>query len=168
MWASLSTIDTDFFVLLADVAPDGTAYGLQRGLLRASHRELDEGNSVYVEQDGHRLLVRPCHLHTAPEPVPPREPVCYEIEIPVLGHIFRPGHKLLVRICQPPSGDPIGVTRSGEPSYRYDSEPPPATVQVFHDRARPSRLLLPVLPQLPPVAEDGVPLEQQAGLQPVL
>lgn len=38
LWAKLTTIDTDFFVLLADQAPDGQLVGLQRGLLRASHR----------------------------------------------------------------------------------------------------------------------------------
>jgi hypothetical protein len=166
LWASLSTIDTDFFALLADVAPDGTIYGLQRGVLRASHRALDEDASVYMDQGGERLLVRPVHSHTAPEPVTPREAIRYEIEIPVFGHVFRPGHTLLLRISRPPVGDPIGVTRSGEPSYRYDSDPPPGTVQVLHDREHASHLLLPILPELPPIGEDGVPIERQAGLQP--
>ena len=34
LWASLTTLDTDFFVLVSDVAPDGKTYGLQRGSLR--------------------------------------------------------------------------------------------------------------------------------------
>ncbi|NLS95443.1 MAG: CocE/NonD family hydrolase [Planctomycetaceae bacterium] len=166
LYAALSTIETDFFTLLADVAPDGTTYGLQRGLLRASHRQLDEGASVRVVQDDQTLLVRPVHTHAEPVPVTPRDVVRYEIEIPVIGHVFRPGHKLLLRIGRPPGGDPIGQTRSGEPSYRYDSAPPPAAVQVFHDPERASRLLLPVLPELPPSDSDGVPLDRQAGLQP--
>ncbi len=166
LWATLSTIDTDFFALIADVAPDGAAYGLQRGVLRASHRKMDEGASVYVEQEGRRLLVRPVHPHTTPEPVTPHELERYEIEIPVLGHVFRPGHKLLLRICRPPLGDPIGETRSGDPSYRYDSDPPPGTVQIWHDAEHPSRLLLPFVTDFP---MDGpvVPLAIQAGLQPV-
>lgn len=165
LWASLSTIDTDFFALLADVAPDGTVFGLQRGLLRASHRKLDVHNSVYVQQDSQRLLVRPVHPHTSPEPAIPHEATCYQIEIPVLGHLFRPGHRLLLRISRPPVVDPIGVTRSGEPSYRYDSDPPPGTVQVLHDQEYASYLLLPVLPKLPSVDEVGSPIDGQAGLQ---
>ncbi len=165
LWASLSTIDTDFFVLLADVAPDGTVFGLQRGLLRASHRALDEETSAHVQTDGRRLRVRPIHRHTSVEPVSPHQPVRFEIEIPVVGHVFRPGHQLLLRISRPPLGDPIGVTRSGEPSYRYDSDPPPGTVRVLHDAEHPSQLLLPVWEGPVPNDKKPVSLERQAGLQ---
>lgn len=50
-------------------------------------------------------------------------------------------------------------------SYRY-ARPPPATVQILHDAAHPCRLLLPVLPDLPPLEDDEpAPLDQQTGLQ---
>ena len=83
----------------------------------------------------------------------------------MFGHVFRPGHKLVLRLTRPPEGDPIGVTRSGAPSYRYDPDPPPGVVQILHDAEHDSSLLLPVVPQLPPVGEEPPPLEIQAGLK---
>jgi putative CocE/NonD family hydrolase len=166
LWATLTTIDTDFYVLLADEAPDGTFYGLQRGLLRASHRAIDPQRSDYIECDGHKQLMRPHHPHTSLQPVTPQEPTEYQIEIPALGHVFRPGHKLALAITRPMEGDWIGVTKSEGPSYRYDSHPPPGIVTVLHDVAHPSSLLLPVLSELPPLPDPPVPIDQQAGLQP--
>ena len=166
LWAKLTTLDTDFFVLLADMAPDGKIYGLQRGLLRASHREIDPSRSRYVESGGKKLLVQPYHRHTRAEPITPHQPCEFQIEIFAVGHVFRPGHKLALVITRPPEGDPIGVTKSGSPSYQYDSHPPAGTVSVLHDPEHPSSLLLPVLPQLPPLPSEPVPIEQQAGIQP--
>ncbi|NLF68619.1 MAG: CocE/NonD family hydrolase [Candidatus Anammoximicrobium sp.] len=167
LWAKLETLDTDFFVLLADRAPDGKVYGLQRGLLRASHRALDAQQASYAESDGQTTLIRPYHPHDQIAPVVPHEPQEYQIEIFAFGHVFRPGHRLLLSISQPPAGDPIGSTRSGTPSYRYDSHPPPGHVAILHDADHPSSLLLPLLPELPPSAAEPVPLDQQAGLREV-
>jgi predicted acyl esterase len=167
LWAKLNTLDTDFFVLLADQAPDGKLYGLQRGLLRASHRALDAEKSLYVESGGQKLLVQPYHPHDRVAPVAPHEPQEYQIEIFAVGHVFRPGHQLVLSISRPPAGDPIGSTRSGTPSYRYDSHPPPGPVTILHDADHPSSLLLPLLPQLPSLPMEPVPLDQQAGIQEV-
>lgn len=166
-WAQLTTLDTDFYVLIADQSPDGELFGLQRGLLRASHREVDPEQSEYVLSAGRKALIRPHHPHTRVEPVTPHEPCEFQIEIPAFGHIFRPGHKLALFITRPPEGDWIGVTRAGTPSYRYDSHPPTATVTILRDANHPSNLLLPVLAQLPPIPAEPVPLEQQAGLKPI-
>jgi uncharacterized protein len=166
LWAELSTVDTDFFVLLADQGPDGRLFGLQRGLLRASHRTLDAEASDSADSDGQRVLIRPQHRHDVLEPVMPYKPIEYQIEIFAVGHVFRPGHKLALIITRPPAEDPIGVTRSGAASYRYASNPPPGTVKILHDANHPSLLLLPLLPELPPLAAP-VPLAEQAGLQPL-
>ena len=167
LWATLTTIDTDFYVLLADQAPDGTVYGLQRGLLRASHRELDREKSVHIESGGGKLLIQPFHPHTRVEPIRLGEPCEYQIEIPAVGHVFRPGHALVLAIMRPPESDLIGVTKSGSSSYRYDSMPPPGKVTILRDTEHASSVLLPVLAELPPLPTQPVPLEQQAGLQRV-
>jgi len=101
-------IDDFFFVLVADQAPDGKLVGLQRGLLRASHRAFEQERSEFVESAGQRLLIRPYRPHDRVEPVPPHEPVEYQIEIFAVGHVFRPGHQLALIICRPPEDDPIG------------------------------------------------------------
>jgi predicted acyl esterase len=167
LWATLTTLDTDFFVLLSDVAPDGKRYGLQRGLLRASHRSLDVQRSDYLVTGGQSILIRPYHAHDRPEPVTPHVPCEFQIEIPAVGHVFRAGHRLEMTITRPPLADPIGVTQSGLPSYQYDAYPPAGTVTILHDTQHPSSLLLPVLPTLPPLPSDPVPPAQQAGLQEV-
>ncbi len=41
----------------------------------------------------------------------------------------------------------------------------PATVTILHAPAHPSRLLLPVLSELPPLRDPPVPVDQQAGIQ---
>lgn len=165
LWAQLNTLDTDFYVLLADQSPDGTLYGLQRGLLRASHRAVDPDRSRFVEAGGEKVMLQPFHPHVDPQPVVPYRPYEFLIEIPAVGHVFRPGHKLVLVITRPPEGDPIGVTSSGAPSYRYESHPPPAVVTVLHDSQHPSSLLLPVLGKLPPLRTQPVPLGEQVGLQ---
>jgi predicted acyl esterase len=165
LWATTSTPDADLFALVCDRGPDGKRYGLQRGLLRASRRALDEEKSAYAIQDGDKLLIRPRHRHTRAEPVTPHRPYRFEIEIFVVGHVFRPGHQLVLRLSRPPLGDPIGVTKRGGPSYQYDSDRPPGTVTILDDAEHPSSLLLPVLPELPPIAAHPPPLEKTAGLQ---
>jgi uncharacterized protein len=133
-------------------------------LLRASHRTLDAPRSDWVDSGGERLLIRPEHRHDAVQPVTPHEPVEYQIAIPAVGHVFRPGHQLVLSIARPPNEDPIGATRSGEASYRYASNPPPGAVRILQDAQHPSHLLLPRLPDLPPLG-NAVPLHNQAGLQ---
>jgi uncharacterized protein len=169
LWAELTTIDTDFFVLLADQGPDGRVYGLQRALLRASHRTNDSPPTSDAERDhakrGAQLPENQRQSdHVTVQPVTPRQAIPYTIEIPAVGHIFRPGHHLVLVISRPPSEDPIGVTRSGAASYRYASNPPPGIVRILQDEMHPSHLLLPVQPELPPLG-DPVPLAEQAGLQ---
>jgi uncharacterized protein len=101
------------------------------------------------------------------QPLVPYEPCEFQIGIPAVGHVFRPGHKLALFLTRPPASDPIGISKSGAPSYRYQSQPPPATVTILHDTEHPSALLLPLLPKLPPLPAEPVPLADQAGLQPV-
>ena len=64
--------DTDWFVNLADVLPDGPSLRVAGGCLRASYRD---------------SLVTPV-------PVPPNEPVRYRVELTPSLHTFRPGHRL--------------------------------------------------------------------------
>lgn len=170
LWATASTLDTDFFALLCDRDPKGHLIGLQRGMLRASHRALDEARSEYVVRDGAKLLIRPFHPHTAElaQPVTPHEPCAYQIEIPLLGHVFRPGHQLVLIVSQPPDGDPIGISGNfNGTSYRYDSGLPVGEVELLHDAAHPSSLLLPVLPKVPPVGEKAPAPEALAGIREV-
>lgn len=89
----------DLFVRLADVAPDGTTVPLQRGLLRASHRALDETRTVYTDAGD---VARPYHPHTNPQPPIPGEVNRYDVEVFGCAHVFQPGHRLQVSVATPP------------------------------------------------------------------
>ncbi len=158
LWASSTAADTDLFVLLSDVAPDGRVRALQRGMLRASHRSLDEQMSTWTKKDGDRALVRPYHTLSDPQPLEPGKPYRFEIEVFPVGHVFRNGHQLSLSISKPPLSDPVpypkgrnGGYRSG--SYKYESNQPDGTVSIHRSLKYPSSVLLPLLPGVPSVSE---------------
>jgi len=167
LWARSSTLDTDFFVLVSDVDDQGNVEHLQRGMLRASHRGLDEERSVWVTRDGENLLIRPHHPHRDPKPLTPGEPYRFHVEVFPMGHVFREGHKLALSIGQPPLEDPVVHTSAGEASYLYQSAQPPGTVTLLRDREHPSSILLPVLPELPPIRAESPQRGSQAGIRSV-
>jgi hypothetical protein len=163
LYASIAGTDADFFVSISDVFPDGSVSYLQRGLLKASHRALDPVRSYY---DGD-TLVQPYRPHTNPQPVMPGEIERYNLEIFPLGHVFRPGHKILIQIHTPPVVDGLwGYT----PTHHQ-----PAPVTVYHDAARPSFLQLPVVEPDQPISNaepascrvpGGFPCTPASALEP--
>jgi hypothetical protein len=157
LWASLGGVDTDFFVSVSDVFPadhptnpNYVSY-VQRGWLKASHRTIDPGRSYYAKDPDHgnvEILVQPYMTHTNPQPVLPRDPTEFQIEIFPLGHIFRPGHRIMIQIHTPPSVDGLwGYT----PTHH-----PPAAVTILHDAAHKSWIQWPQisLPSDQPVPDD--------------
>ena len=140
LYASMIGTDADFFVSISDVYPDGRVSYLQRGLLKASHRSVDPLRSYY---DG-STLVQPYRPHTDPQLVTPGAIEKYTIEIFPLGHVFRPGHKILIQIHTPPAVDGLwGYTPTNHQ---------PAVVTVYHDAEHPSFLQLPVVTPDAPIS----------------
>ncbi len=164
LWASCSTIDTDFYVAIADVDAEERIQFLQRGLLRGSHRALDKKQSMWITHDKQQALVRPRHTHRDPEPIEPNKPTRFDIEIYPVGHVFRAGHRLAIWIGQPPVTDPVGRDREGRGRYIYESLPPGSQVKVLRSADYPSSVLLPILPKLPPVSSVPPQLGRQVGV----
>lgn len=164
LWATCSSIETDFYALLVDEDSKGRRRFLQRGLLRASHRDVDDDLSDWASTDSGRFIVRPHHSHQNPQPLVPFEPTEFLVEIFAVGHVFRPGHRLVLEIGQPPAGDLVNLDRGGNVSYAYASDPPDAEVDVLCGGEHASRLLLPVLPSLPPVDEESPEPGKVAGV----
>ncbi|HVL90844.1 MAG TPA: CocE/NonD family hydrolase [Actinomycetota bacterium] len=152
LYASLAGTDTDFFVSVSDVFPDGRVSYLTRGLLKASHRAIDPLRSYYdTDQNGKQIMVQPYRPHSNPQPVMPGEIVKYNIEIFPLGYIFRPGHKIMIKVHTPPVIDGIwGYT----PTHHQ-----PAPVTIHHDATHPTSVLLPVVnPAVPANTTTPCPL----------
>lgn len=150
MYAALAGTDTDFFVSISDVHPDGQVEYVQRGLLKASHNAVDERRSWYNDAGE---MIQPYRPHTNPSPVVPGEVVHYPIEIWPPGHIFRDGHQIKVEVHTPPVIDGLwGYTAS---------EHDPAAVTIHSSPAHPTSLQLPLVQPDGHVGEDpdgcGVP-----------
>lgn len=86
--------DTDWVANLLDEAPDGSIRSLTKGMLRASHRELDDSLSK---------VARPWHKHDREVPLNPGEEVGYEIGLVPTCNVFQPGHRIRLEIstCLP-------------------------------------------------------------------
>ncbi len=143
--ASILGLDTDFYVTVSDIYPDGSVSPIQRGLLKASHRRVDPQRSYCVGGDGLRapctesgtVLTQPYRPHTNPQYVIPGEVEEYQIEVFPIGHVFREGHRVLVQIHTPPVTDGLwGYT----PTHHA-----PGLVSIHHDAANPSWIQLPVV-----------------------
>ena len=77
IYASTSAPDTDFLVRLIDVEPDGTAWNLTDGIIRARFR-----NGIY----------------DPPELLEPGEVFAYEIELLPTSNVFLAGHRIAVHV----------------------------------------------------------------------
>ncbi|HOH28663.1 MAG TPA: CocE/NonD family hydrolase, partial [Candidatus Hydrogenedentes bacterium] len=124
LYAASTAPDTDFTAKLVDVHPDGRAFNLCDGILRARCRKGPE----------------------AAEPLTPGAVEKYEIDLWVTSNLFKAGHQVRVEISSsdfprfdrnPNSGLPFGT----------DTELHPATQTVYHTAQHPSHILLPVIPR---------------------
>lgn len=115
--------DTDWMVKLIDVHPDGKAYPMAEGILRARFREgLD-----------------------APALLEPGTAYRYAIDMVGTAVVFQPGHRIRVDITSSNfpqfdrnlnTGDPLGK----------GTQPRVAQQTIWHSAARPSAVVLPVVP----------------------
>jgi putative CocE/NonD family hydrolase len=123
MYASTSAPDTDFTAKLVDVFPDGHARNLTDGVLRLRYR-----NSL-----------------AKAERARPGEVYKLTIDAGVTSNVFLKGHRVRMEISSsnfprfdrnPNTGRPIAD----------ETELRKALQTVYHDRARPSHVMLPVIP----------------------
>ncbi|MDQ3982533.1 MAG: CocE/NonD family hydrolase [Actinomycetota bacterium] len=133
LYMSSTAPDTEIFVQLIDEAPDGSRYYLQRGMLRASHRAVDHLSSDKTEGGE---IYRPHRPHTNPTLIEPGKAYEYLVEIFPLGHVFRPGHRLVVKVHTPPAADSY---------YVYVPKRVAGVNTLYHGGKTPSHLMLPVV-----------------------
>ena len=124
IWLSANAPDTDLWVKVLDVAPDGTAYNLMYpggDVVRASYR------------DGARSLLEPGRP--------------YLVRIPEMftGNTFQAGHRIRIHVMTSFFPHFSRNLHTGELETTSDRMRT-ATITVHHDRAHPSRLVLPVIP----------------------
>ncbi|MGE0554703.1 MAG: CocE/NonD family hydrolase [Gemmatimonadales bacterium] len=119
--------DTDFTAKLLDVYPDGRAVKLgwwDAAVIRARYR------NGYAREE---LLT-------------PGKAEEYEIDLGHIGHTFLPGHRIRVEISSSAYPFIAPNSNTGNP-IATDTESRVAKQTIYHDRSRPSRLVLPVVPR---------------------
>lgn len=123
--AASSATDTDWFVKLIDVFPDGRAYNIVNGAVRARYR----------------------HSRTVPSPLTPGEIVAYQIDLHTTSNVFKKGHRIRVEISSSdfPNAD-INPNQFIDLSSATASDYVVAEQTVFHDASRPSSITLPIIP----------------------
>jgi hypothetical protein len=126
MVAAASAPDTDFIARLIDVYPNGVAFNITEGIIRARFR---------------RSIWEPPQLLT------PGQVYEYTIDLQVTGNVFKTGHRVRVHVTSsnfplwdrnPNTGHPQGMT----------AELQAAEQTIYHDQTYPSHIILPVVPPL--------------------
>jgi putative CocE/NonD family hydrolase len=124
LFAATSAVDTDFTAMLVDVEPDGFARYLADGIVRARYR-----------------------ASTAmAEPVVPGQTYRYRIELGATSNLFKAGHRIRLYVSSSNFPRFDRNDNTGEPSATA-ARMLKATQTIFHDRTRPSALVLPVVPR---------------------
>lgn len=127
IFASCSCKDFDLWVRLLDVAPDGTAFNLMSP-------GLDVQRASYAASPRSRKLV------------PANQRVKVTLDRLLTSNTFLPGHRIRVQISGaffPHFSRNLQTGESEMTSLRSVA----AQIRVLHDRAHPSRIVLPVVPQ---------------------
>lgn len=145
--ASSTAVNTDFFVDVLDLdTTTGEVLYLQRGMQRASHREINlHPTRTDYTPGGDIYRAWHPHTNTTTKLLTPTLPETFEIEVFPVGHVFRAGHKLVIQVHAPPPSDPLST-------YAWVSGMPPAVNTVFHSGA--SSLLVPVITSVPPIGAE--------------
>jgi putative CocE/NonD family hydrolase len=124
LFAATSARDTDFICRLIDVYPDGTAYNLTEGIIRARFR-----NSI----------------HEPPKLVEPGEIYEYNIELQPTSNVFQKGHKLRLHLTS--SSFPLWDRNPNTGHVQgMDSVLQAAYQTIYHDTEHPSHIILPIIP----------------------
>ena len=139
LYVSTTATDTDFTAKLVDVSPDGSTINLSDGILRLRYRDSIERPA----------LAQPGQVY----------PIT--IDAGVTSNEFARGHRLRLEVSSSNFPHYDRNPNTGR-AVADEKELRPARQTVYHDRSRPSQLLLPVIPEGPPPALARRPLAAPA------
>ncbi len=124
LYAASSAPDTDFTAKLVDVHPDGKAYNLADGIIRARYRES-------LKQP---KLIQPGKVYE------------YTIDLWATSNLFKRGHRIRVDIS---SSNFPRFDRNPNTGHTFgeDAEMVKATQTIQHARQYPSHIVLPIIPR---------------------
>jgi putative CocE/NonD family hydrolase len=124
LWAASSAPDTDWLIKLVDVYPDGYAFRLSEGMIRARYRESQERPT----------LLEPGRIYQ------------YTIELAPVGNLFRAGHRIRVEVASASFPQYDRNMNTGQ-AFGADTVGVSAVQLVYHDADHPSHVELPLVPR---------------------
>jgi putative CocE/NonD family hydrolase len=122
LWAYSSAADTDFVARLVDVYPDGRAYNLTDGIIRARFR----GGKPALNS------------------LEPGRPYAFEIDLWATSNVFKAGHRIRLQVTSSnfPRWDRNPNTGH---AFGQDAELCVAEQTILHDAEHPSCVILPLV-----------------------
>jgi putative CocE/NonD family hydrolase len=123
LYVSSSAVDTDVTAKLVDVYPDGRSFNISEGILRLRYRESLETPK----------LLEPGHIYKV------------RVDLGATSNVFLAGHRIRLEIS---SSNFPNFNRNWNTAANpaYNGATVAAENRIFHDRAHPSVLILPVIP----------------------
>lgn len=128
LWISAEASDANLFLLVEDVAPDGTVKVVTEGRLKASLRRLHEAPWALPGLPWHRAFAEDA------QPLVPGEPVRLQFDILPASYVFARGHRIQ-----------FTVTGSDHRERARDPGAQPAAITLLGDAAHPSTVSLPLV-----------------------
>jgi uncharacterized protein len=124
LWAASSAPDTDFVARLVDVYPDGRAFNLTDGILRARYRDAAAGQPA--------------------APLEPGQPYLFAIDLWATSNVFLARHRIRLQVTSScfPRWDRNPNTGH---TFGMDAELRTAEQTILHDRDHPSHVVLPLV-----------------------
>ena len=123
LYVSSSAVDTDFTGKVVDVWPNGFAQNLTEGILRLRYRNSPE----------------------KPELGNPREIYHISVDLWATSNVFLPGHKLRLEVSSSNFPRFDRNLNTGE-DQAHGTHMIKATNVIYHDKSRPSAVILPIVP----------------------
>ena len=123
LYVSSSAVDTDFTGMLADVWPDGFAQNLTSGILRMRYRDSQEKPALMNPGETYRVTV----------------------DLWATSNVFLAGHKIRLEVSSSNFPRFDRNLNTGEEQARA-TRMLKATNMIYHDKAHPSAVTLPVVP----------------------
>jgi len=124
LWAGSSAPDTDFVARLVAVYPDGRAYNLTDGIIRARYR--DSSTESLIQ---------------------PGQPFQFSIDLWATSNVFKAGHRIRLQVT---SSNFPRWDRNPNTGHAFGTDGPTdlraADQTILHDPEHPSHIVLPLVP----------------------
>jgi uncharacterized protein len=131
VYLSATSQDTNLFVYLEDVTPEGAVHYVTEGELRAIHRQWQPDDTLF---NGTNPLPARTFRRADAAPLIPGEVVPLTLELLPTSYQFKQGHRIRIALA------------GADKDHFQNLDGPPPTWEVWHTSDRPSHVELPVIP----------------------